>query len=123
MQRPQLFVHPKSPTSRRAQRFFSERGVPVHEVDCRRRPPSPGELRRFVDRFGAEALLDESSRSYQREGLAYLSTDDEGWLQRLTDDPALLRLPLARLGDDLVVGEDPDGWQRLAEQAKAAGCG
>lgn len=115
MDRVQLFTHPKSQSSRKAKRFFSDRGIAVHEVDCRQRAPAPGELRRFVERFGAEALLDPGSRSYQRQGFAYLSTDDDGWIDRMTADPTLLRLPLARFGDDLVVGEDPEGWQRLAD--------
>lgn len=117
MDRVQLFIHPKSASSRKAQRFFSERGVSVHVVDCRQRAPAPGELRRFVERFGAEALLDPDARAYQRQGLAYLSTDHDGWIERMVDDPTLLRLPLARYGDDLVVGDDPTGWQRLADAA------
>jgi arsenate reductase-like glutaredoxin family protein len=115
MERVQLFTHPKSQRSRKAKRFFSDRGIDVHEVDCRQRAPAPGELRRFVERFGAEALVDPESRSYQRQGLAYLSTDEDGWIDRMVADPTLLRLPLARYGDELVVGEDPDGWQRLAD--------
>lgn len=115
MDRVQLFTHPKSQPSRKAKRFFSERGVAVHEVDCRQRAPAPGELRRFLERYGAEALLDPQSRAYQQQGLAYLSTDDDGWIARMTSDPSLLRLPLARFGDELVVGEDPEGWQRLAD--------
>ena len=118
MDRVQLFTHPKSQPSRKAKRFFAERGVDVHEVDCRQRAPAPGELQRFVDRFGAEELADPQSKSYRTQGLAYLSTDDEGWVDRFTDDPTLLRLPLARLDQELVVGEDPEGWQRLADAAR-----
>lgn len=115
MDRVQLFTHPKSQSSRKAKRFFAERGIDVHEVDCRQRAPAPGELQRFVDRFGAEALLDPQSRTYRNQGLAYLSTDDEGWIERMVDEPTLIQLPLARFGEDLVVGEDPEGWQRLAD--------
>ncbi len=115
MERVQLFTHPKSKVSRKASRFFSDRRVPVHEVDTRRRPPTAGELQRFVDRFGAEALADPSAKAYRDQGLAYLATDDDGWIARFTADPTLLRLPLARFEDDLVVGEDPEGWQRLAD--------
>lgn len=121
MDRVQLFTHPKSQASRKAKRFFAERRVDVHEVDCRQRAPAPGELRRFVDRFGAEALLDPQSAAYRNQGLAYLSTDDDGWVARLVDEPTLIRLPLARLDDDLVVGEDPEGWQRLADAAGRQG--
>lgn len=115
MDRIQLFTHPKSRASRKASRFFSERAIPVHEVDTRQRPPAAGELRRFIDRYGIEALVDETSKRYREEGLAYLSTDEQGWIARLTEDPTLLRLPLARFGEELVVGEDPEGWQWLAD--------
>lgn len=117
MDRVQLFTHPKSQPSRKAKRFFSERGVAVHEVDCRQRAPATGELQRFLERYGAEALLDPQSRAYQQQGLAYLSTDDDGWISRMQSDPSLLRLPLARFDDELVIGEDPEGWRRLADAA------
>ncbi len=116
--RVQLFGLAKSKATRKAQRFFSERRIPVHFVDCARHPPSPGELRRFVQRFGVEAVLDPSSKAYQDQGLQYVSASDEDWIARMSADPAILALPLGRLGEVLSVGDDPDGWQRLAEAAR-----
>ena len=114
----QVFSHPKSRASRKAQRFFSERRVRVHLVDVRRRAPSPGELRRFVQRFGAEALLDPDSRSYRDQGLRYISASDDDWIRRMTGDPGMLRLPLVRCGDELVVGDDEAGWQRVLDRVR-----
>lgn len=114
----QMFGLAKSRATRKAQRFFSERRVALHFVDCRVRPPSPGELRRFVQRFGAQDLLDPDSRSYQEQGLRYVSAGDDDWVRRMAADPTILRLPLVRLGNDLAVGEDPDAWQRIADAAK-----
>jgi arsenate reductase (glutaredoxin) len=114
----QLFGHAKSKTTRKAQRFFSERRIPVHLVDVKVRKPSPGELRRFVQRFGVEGVLDPDSKAYQEQGLQYVSASDDTWVERLANDPAPLRWPLARLGADLAVGDDPAGWQRLADAAK-----
>lgn len=113
-----LFGLAKSQTTRKAQRFFAERRVPVAYHDLGRRAPKPGELRRWVERFGVEAVVDKGSRSYLDSGLAYLSTSEDAWLQRLAADPTLLRLPLARCGKELAVGDDPDAWQRLAVAAK-----
>lgn len=113
----QLFGHAKSASTRKAQRFFRERRVPVHFVDLRTRTPSPRELRRWVQRFGVDALLDEASKAYQEQGLSYLSAAEEDWIERLSQDPSPLALPLARCGNDLTVGEDPEGWKRLAEAA------
>ena len=116
--RVQLFGLAKSKTTRKAQRFFSERRISVHLVDCERHPPSPGELRRFVQRFGVEAVLDPSSKAYQEQGLRYVSASDEDWITRMAANPAILALPLGRLGNELTVGDDPDGWQRLADAAR-----
>lgn len=112
-----LLGHPKSTATRAAQRFFSERRVEYHDRDLRKRGPSPRELRRWVDRFGVDAVIDETSKSYVDQGLAYLSLDTDGWLERLAADPTLLRLPLVRCGDVLAVGHDPEGWQRIADAA------
>lgn len=116
----QLFGLAKSQPTRKAQRFFSERRVPLAYHDCAKRAPTPGELRKWVQRFGVEAVLDPGSKAYERQGLRYLSASEDDWLERMAADPAILRLPLARCGDDLAVGEDPDAWQRLADAAKGA---
>lgn len=113
-----MFGHPKSKATRKAQRFFSERGVSVHFVDLRRRGIAPGELRRFVQRFDVNGVVDPTSRSYERQGLAYLSAPADDWVERIVADPTVLRLPLVRRGRDLVVGDDPAGWERLVRAAK-----
>lgn len=117
----QIFGHPKSQAARKAERFFSERRVDVRYVDLRKREPSPGELRRFVQRFGVEAVLDPDSKAYQDQGLQWVSASDETWIEKLSADPSPLRLPLARCGNELAVGEDPEGWQRLADAASSSG--
>lgn len=114
----QLFGHAKSQATRKAQRFFSERRVPVHFMDLRKRNPAPGELRKWVQRFGVDGVLDADSKAYDEQGLRYVSASDEDWVARLSEDPSALALPLARCGTDLTVGDDPDGWERLADAAK-----
>lgn len=115
----QLFGTRNSQPTRKAQRFFSERGIRVHFVDCRVRAPAPGELRKWVQRFGVDGLLDPSAKAYREQGLQYVSAGEDDWLRRMAADPEVLRLPLARCGRDLTVGEDPAGWQRLADAAKS----
>jgi arsenate reductase-like glutaredoxin family protein len=54
----QIFGVRKSPETRKALRFFAERRVKVHFVDLQERAASSGELRRFAQKFGVEALVD-----------------------------------------------------------------
>ena len=44
----QVFGRNDSKETRRAQRFFKERRMPISFVDLKKRPPAPGELRRFA---------------------------------------------------------------------------
>ncbi len=66
----QVFGLDNDPATRAAQRFFRERRIVVSFVDLRKRRIAPAELRRFVERLGATALLDETSKTYRDGGLA-----------------------------------------------------
>jgi arsenate reductase-like glutaredoxin family protein len=106
----QVFGLEKDQATRAAQRFFKERRVPISFVDLRKRPIAPAELRRFVERLGAGALLDASSRAYREGGLGYLRMDDAEIVERLLADPALVRLPLVRNGNEVTAGRAEATW-------------
>src|SRR5688572_19915379 len=72
----QVFGRDDSPATRAALRFFRERRVVVHYVDLKKRPMAPTELRRFTERLGARARLDEASKPFRDAGLGYLSMAD-----------------------------------------------
>ena len=69
-----------------------------------------GELRRFAERLGAAALLDETSKAYRDGGLGYLSLDDQGIIERLLRDQTLLRLPLVRYANRFTAGPAEAIW-------------
>jgi len=106
----QVFGTEESQATRAAIRFFRERRIVVSFVDIRKRPMAPAELRRFVERLGARALLDETSRPYRDAGLAHLEMDDRDIADRLQADQRLLRLPLVRFGDDVTTGRAEAAW-------------
>lgn len=107
----QVFGTKKSADTRKALRFFAERRVRTHFVDVQERAPAPGELRRFVERFGARALVDEQSRRFAELGLAQAVRSSDWWVQQLSEEPLLLRFPLVRWGRELTVGHDESAWK------------
>ena len=106
----QVFGLENDQSTRAALRFFKERRVAISFVDLRKRAIAPGELRRFAERLGAHALLDETSRAYRDAGLAYLRMDDPVIVERLLNDVRLLRLPLVRHGNEVTVGRAEPTW-------------
>ena len=64
-----------------------------------------------LQRLGSRALLDTESRAYRDQGLAYLSMGDDEILERLLEDPRLLRLPMVRAGDRFSAGPAEPTWK------------
>ena len=107
----QLFGTKKSPDTRHARRFFAERRVKTHFVDLNERAASPGELRRFLQRFGVGGLVDTGSKRYIELGLRSSNYGEARWLDILSNEPLLLRMPLVRFGQQLTVGRDEATWR------------
>ena len=109
----QIFGVKNSPAVRAAERFFKERRVPIHFVDLRKKPMAPGEIRRFIDRFGLADLVDTAGKPYVDAGLAYLKLSESELLSRIDKEPGLLRLPLVRSGTRLSIGHDEASWKTM----------
>src|SRR5436853_6695774 len=106
----QIFGVRKSADTRAALRFFAERRVKTHFVDLMERAASPGELRRFAQKFGVKALVDRESRRFEELGLRYAQLSDDRWLEKLSDEPLLLKIPLVRNANQLTLGADEATW-------------
>ena len=107
----QIFGIRKSPQTRKALRFFAERRIKTHFVDLQERAASPGELKRFAQKFGVGALVDRAGRRFAELGLGAAHLSDERWLARLVDEPLLLRMPLVRHRHELTVGDQETVWR------------
>jgi arsenate reductase-like glutaredoxin family protein len=118
--RVQIFGLENDPASRAAIRFFKERRFEIHVVDLRRKPIAAGELRRFVERLGARALLDVDGRAYRDAGLGYMRLDDAEIVERLLAEPRLLRLPLVRFEQAVSAGRDEATWRSWVSAGPAS---
>lgn len=107
----QIFGLQQDADTRKALRFFAERRIRTHFVNLRERAASPGELRRFAQKFGVHALVDRSGRRFADLGLRSASLSDERWLVRLAEEPLLLRIPLVRQQQRLTIGLAEEEWR------------
>ena len=107
----QVFGVKKSADTRKALRFFAERRVKTHFVDLMERAASLGELKRFVQKFGLERVIDRDSKRYDELGLRHARLSDERWLEKLSDEPLIIRMPLVRHGTALTIGLAEQDWK------------
>ena len=107
----QVFGTKKCKDTQKALRFFKERRVKIHFVDLNERAASPGELKRFEQKFGARALLDSDGKRYRERGLHVAHISDARIVPMLVDDPGLLKTPLVRFGNLLTLGHAEATWK------------
>lgn len=110
----QIFGVKNDADTRKALRFFQERRIKVHFVDFKVRAPSKGELRRFMQKFGADALIDRSAKRFQALGLQAAHYGDDRWLSLAEEEPLILRMPLVRQDNRLTVGTAEATWKEWA---------
>jgi arsenate reductase-like glutaredoxin family protein len=109
----QIFGVKNSQATRAAERFFKERRATIQLVDLEQKPMAPGEIKRFVERFGLAGLLDSEGKAYIDAGLKYLKLSESDLMGRIERDPKLLRLPLVRAANRLSIGHDEEAWKEM----------
>jgi len=106
----QIFGTQKSPDTRKALRFFKERRAKVHFVDLNIRAASKGELTRFAQKFGAEALVDREAKRFKTLGLGTAYYSDKKWLEVLEEESLILIQPLVRWQNRITIGVQEEEW-------------
>jgi arsenate reductase-like glutaredoxin family protein len=108
----QIFGKKKCPDTRKAERWFKERGVKVQSVELTEKGLSPGELRSVAARVGGvEALIDRDGKRYVDKGLKYSAPTGPRIEALLLEDPLLLKTPIVRRGTDATLGFAPAIWE------------
>ena len=105
----QIFGKSKSFDTKKAERWFKERGIKFQSVDLLRYGLSRGELDSVLRAVGGvEALLDPKAKG--AASLQYLAYEEDR-VEKLLEEPALLRTPIVRNGRQATVGYCPEVWE------------
>ena len=107
----QIFGKKKCFDTKKAERWFKERGVRFQSIDLVKYGMSGGEFDSVLRAVGGvEALIDYDAKSPDIDLLRYLA-DDAAKEDKLFDDPRLMRAPIVRNGKQATVGYCPDVWE------------
>ena len=104
----QIFGKSKCFDTKKAERYFKERRIKFQSIDMVKKGISPGELKSVKQAVGLSNLIDEKHPDAAL--LQYLAYEEDK-LEKLLDDPSLLRTPIVRNGKQATVGYCPDIWK------------
>ena len=104
----QIFGKNKCFDTKKAQRYFKERGIKFQLVDILDKGLSKGELNSVCQAVGGvDKLIDENSKDYFE--IKYLLDDAKP--DKLMANPKLYKTPIVRNGKQVTVGYQPDVWK------------
>ena len=104
----QIFGKNKCFDTKKAERWFKERRIKYQFVDILRFGMSRGELQSVKNAVGLEALIDREDVDYPL--IQYLASD-AAKLDKLFEEPYLIKTPVVRNGRQATVGYCPEIWK------------
>ena len=107
----QVFGTKKNPDTRKAERFFKERGIRFQSVDLSEKGISKGELQSVLQAVGGiDALIDPNAKDRSLLAMMqYLVPEDR--FEKLLENPAILKQPIVRDGKRATAGYQPEVWK------------
>ncbi len=107
----QIFGTKKSFDSKKAERYFKERGIKYQFIDMKEKGMSKGELNSVKQAVGGfDALIDENCKDKDLLALLkYISDEDKE--EKVLDNPQVIKVPVVRNGKKATIGYCPDVWK------------
>ncbi len=107
----QIFGTKKCFDTKKADRYFKERGIKFQFIDLKEKGMSKGEFTGVKQAVGGlDKLLDENNKDKNTLALLkYLSDSDKE--EKLLENQQLLKTPIVRNGRQATVGYQPDVWK------------
>ena len=107
----QIFGTKKSADTRKAERFFKERGIKIQFVDLKEKGLSKGEFNSVCQAVGGiDNLIDENAKDKDTLALIkYIAEEDK--VEKILENQQILVHPIVRNGKKATVGYQPDVWK------------
>ena len=104
----QIFGTKKCNDTKKAQRFFKERGIKFQFIDLAQKTMSKGEFNSVCSVLGGmDKVIDTEKDEYVN--VKNLLTDAQ--IEKILETPSLFKTPIVRDGKNVTVGNCPDVWK------------
>ena len=107
----QIFGTKKCNDTKKAERFFKERGIKYQFIDMKEKGMSKGEFNSVAQvNGGLENMINWESKDKDTHALIKY-TADEDKLEKVLENPQVIKTPVVRNGRASTLGYQPDIWK------------
>ena len=107
----QIFGTKKNFDSKKAERFFKERGIKYQFIDMKEKGLSKGEFQSVCNAVGGyEKLIDSDCKDKDLLALiTYIAEEDKA--EKILENQSIIKLPVVRNGKQATIGYQPEIWK------------
>ena len=107
----QIFGTKKCNDTKKAERFFKERGIKYQFIDMKEKGMSKGEFTSVAQANGGlENMINWAGKDQDTLALIkYIADEDK--LEKVLENPQVIKTPVVRNGKQSTLGYQPDAWK------------
>lgn len=107
----QIFGTKKNFDSKKAERYFKERGIKYQFIDMKEKGLSKGEFQSVCNAVGGyEKLIDSDCKDKDLLALiTYIAEEDKA--EKILENQSIIKLPVVRNGKQAIIGYQPEIWK------------
>ena len=108
----QIFGTKKCNDTKKAERFFKERGIKYQFIDMKEKGLSKGEFNSVCQAVGGyDKLIDTNCKDKDLLALiTYIAEEDKA--EKILENQNIIKVPVVRNGKQATVGYQPDVWKK-----------
>lgn len=108
----QIFGTKKCNKTKKAERFFKERGIKYQFVDMKKKGMSKGEFNSVAQANGGlDHMINWEGKDQNLLALIkYIANEDK--LEKVLENPQVIKTPVVRNGKQSTLGYQPDVWKK-----------
>ncbi len=107
----QIFGSKKDFDTKKAERYFKERGIKAQFIDMKEKGMSKGEFNSVCQSVGGyQKLIDQNCKDKELLALiTYIAEEDK--VEKILENQKIIKIPVVRNGKQATVGYQPDIWK------------
>ena len=107
----QIFGTKKCNDTKKAERYFKERGIKYQYIDMKEKGMSKGEFTSVAQANGGiDNMINWEGKDQDTLSLIkYIASEDK--LEKILDNPSVIKTPVVRNGKQSTLGYQPDVWK------------
>lgn len=107
----QIFGSKKDFDTKKAERYFKERGIKAQFIDMKEKGMSKGEFNSVCQAVGGyQKLIDQNCKDRNLLALiTYIAEEDK--VEKILENQKIIKIPVVRNGKQATVGYQPDIWK------------